>query len=146
MAEVHKKGLDAELVREDLENCCLKDTVCDRCKGAECTIGFAKQCINNYLVKPQKEVPGGTDNIPVADFKVFDETELEKAIAHILKECKDCKEDHTEDCIINVIRNCYEVGLFGDVHPYEGSALQYLMYLKSRFPEKSALIAELYRA
>lgn len=144
MSDVHKKGLDAELVREDLECCCLKDTFCQQCNGAACTIGFAKQCINNYIEKPQKEVPGGADNVPVVDFKAFDEVELGKAIVHILKECKDCKENHTEDCIINVIRNCYEVALFGDVHPYEGSAFQYLMYLQSQFPEKSALIAELY--
>ena len=78
------------------------------------------------------------------DFKVFEEEELEKAIAHILRECKDCKEDHTENCIINVVRNCYEVGLLGDVHPYEGSALQYLMFLKANFPDKAAQIAELY--
>ena len=84
-------------------------------------------------------------NVPTTDFKVFDEVELETAIAHILKECKDCKEDHTEECIINVVRNCYEVGLLGDVQPYEGSALQYLMYLQSNYPEKSLHIAELYR-
>ncbi len=42
-----------------------------------------------------------------------------------------CKEDHVEDCIINVIRNCYEVGLFGDVQTYEGSTLQYLMKVQA---------------
>ena len=72
--------------------------------------------------------------------------DLEESIAHILKECKDCKEDHTENCIINVIRNCYEVGLLGDPHPYEGSALQYLMFLSENFPEKSELIAKFYRS
>ncbi len=144
MAEEHKKGLNAELIRDDLENCCLNDTVCEQCKEEACTIGFAKQCIRDYMKEPKKEVPGGTDKIPITDFKVFDEIELETAIAHILKECKDCKEDHTENCIINVIRNCYEVGLFGNAHPYEGSALQYLMYLKSGFPEKSSRIADIY--
>ncbi len=144
MAEEHKKGLNAELIRDDLENCCLNDTVCEQCKEEACTIGFAKQCISDYMKEPKKEVPGGTDKIPITDFKVFDEIELETAIAHILKECKDCKEDHTENCIINVIRNCYEVGLFGNAHPYEGSALQYLMYLKSEFPEKSSRIADIY--
>ena len=80
------------------------------------------------------------------DLKVYDEAELENAIAHLLKECKDCREDHTEDCIINVIRNCLEVSLFGDLHPYEGSALQYLMYLQSAFPEKAVLIADIYKS
>lgn len=144
MADEHKKGLNAELVQSDLERCCIGEDACKQCSGGECTIGFAKQCIADYIRNPQKEVPDGAQRVPAADIKVFDETELETAIAHILKECKDCKEDHTENCIINVIRNCYEVALFGDVHDYEGSALQYLMYLKANFPDKSINIADTY--
>ncbi len=144
MAGEHKKGLNAELVWEDLENCCRSEAVCGQCQGEACTIGYAKQCIQNYQKEPKKTIPDGTEHIPTSDFKVFEEADLEIAIAHILKECKDCKEDHTENCIINVIRNCYEVGLFGDVHSYEGSALQYLMYLKSNFPDKAVRIADIY--
>ncbi len=145
MADEHKKGLNADLVWEDLGNCCKSEASCGQCQGEACTIGFAKQCIENYRKEPKKEVPDGMERIPVSDFKVFEEEDLEIAIAHILKECKDCKEDHTENCIINVIRNCYEVGLFGDLHPYEGSALQYLMYLQSSFPEKARKIADIYK-
>lgn len=145
MADVHKKGLNADLVWEDLGNCCRSEALCGQCQGEACTIGFAKQCIENYRKEPKKEVPDGMEHIPVSDFKVFEEEELEIAIAHILKECKDCKEDHTENCIINIIRNCYEVGLFGDLHPYEGSALQYLMYLQANFPEKAVRIADIYK-
>ncbi len=146
MAEQHKKGLDAQLIWNDLEDCCLQETNCGQCKKEACIIGFAKKCVSDYMKEPKKEVAGGSDNIPITDFKVFDEPELEAAIAHILKECKDCKEDHTEDCIINIIRNCYEVGLFGDIHPYKGSVFQYLMYLNSEFPDKSARIAQLYKS
>lgn len=145
MADEHKKGFNADLVWGDLGNCCRSEALCGQCQGEACTIGFAKQCIKNYRKEPKKEVPGGMEHIPVSDFKVFEEEELEIAIAHILKECKDCKEDHTENCIINVIRNCYEVGLFGDLHPYEGSALQYLMYLQTNFPEKAMKIADIYK-
>ena len=144
MADEHKKGLNADLIGGDLENCCRGEALCGQCQGENCTIGFSKQCIKNYKKAPQKEVPGGADNIPTTDFKVFDEEELETGIAHILRECKDCKEDHTENCIINVIRNCYEVGLLGDIHPYEGTALQYLMFLKDNYPEKAAQIASIY--
>ncbi|RKI78940.1 hypothetical protein D7V90_16720 [bacterium 1xD42-87] len=146
MTEAHKKGLDAGLVGNDLENCCRKETTCGQCQKSNCIIGYGKQCINDYKQAPKKEVAQGMAHIPTMDFKVFDEVELETAIAHILKECKDCKEDHTEDCIINVIRSCYEVGLLGDVQPYEGSALQYLMYIKENFPDKSLQIADLYRS
>ena len=145
MAEEHKKGLDADLVWSALMNCCRSEGVCGQCQQENCTIGYAKQCIRNYKKEPKKEVPEGVEHVPTMDFKLFDEAELEMAISHILKECKDCKEEHTEECIINVVRNCYEVGLLGDVQPYEGSALQYLMYLQNNFPEKSIRIAELYR-
>lgn len=144
MSDEHKKGLNTELVWNDLQNCCMSESSCEECQGTACTIGYAKECIKDYQKEPRKEVPDGIEKIPTMDFKVFEEIELETAIAHILKECKDCKEDHTENCIINVIRNCYEVGIFGDLHPYEGSALQYLMYLKNTYPEKSGKIAELY--
>ena len=130
MADTENKGLNAELIAEDLEHCCRGEGECVACQGRLCNIGFAKQCIKAYQIEPKKEVPGGPEQIPTTDFKVFDEAELETAIAHILKECKNCKEDHTEDCIINVVRNCYEVSLLGDTHPYEGTSLQYLMYLR----------------
>lgn len=146
MAEVHKKGLNAELVSNDLNNCCKSEAACIKCQKEACVIGYAKECIREYQREPKKMVPDGTKNVPTMDYKTFSETDLETAIAHILKECKDCKEDHVENCIINVIRNCYEVGLFGDVQPYEGSTLQYVMRLKSDFPDRSVQIAEAYRS
>ncbi len=145
MPDTHKKGLNADLVSNDLEHCCRGIGLCDQCQGDACIIGYAKQCIADYRQKPKKEVPEGAEHVPTMDFKTFDEVELETAIAHILRECKDCKADHTENCIINVIRNCYEVGLLGDTLPFEGSALQYLIYLNEHYPEKSAHIAALYK-
>lgn len=145
MAEEHKKGLNAELVLDDLVNCCRSEDACGQCKQGACVIGFARKCVNDYQRAPKKEVPNGTQNVPLTDYKTFDEAELEIAIAHILKECKDCKEDHVDDCIINVVRNCYEVGLLGEMQPYEGSTLQYLMRLQSDFPDKAAQIASAYQ-
>lgn len=146
MEEGNKKGLNAELIENDLENCCRGEALCGQCRGKSCNIGFAKQCVSNYKRAPKKEVYGGTHGIPTTDFRTFDEVELETAIAHILKECKNCKEDHTEDCIINVIRSCYEVSLLGDLHPYEGSTIQYLMFLNEHFPDQTAYIADIYKS
>lgn len=144
MAAEHKEGLNTELIWKDLQNCCMEQSVCSQCQNENCIIGFAKKCIRDYDKEPKKEIPNGTSQVPMTDYKAFDEMALETAIAHILKECKDCKEDHVENCIINVIRNCYEMGLFDEVQPYEGSALQYLVRLKSDFPDKSIQIADRY--
>lgn len=144
MPDEHKKGLDAELVLNDLKNCCKGEEVCGQCQNTACIVGYARHCAEEYQREPKREVDGGTEHIPVTDFKVFDAMELETGIAHMLRECKDCKEDHVEDCIINVIRNCYEVGLMGNIQPYEGSALQYLMRLKTDFPDHAERIAGIY--
>ena len=90
MAEEHKKGLNAELVWNDLQNCCRTPSACGQCQGKDCVIGYAKECIKDYQREPKKEVPNGTERIPMTDYKSFDEMELEIALAHILKECKDC--------------------------------------------------------
>lgn len=146
MAEVHKQGLNANLILDDLANCCKSEDACGQCKQESCVIGFARKSVNDYHREPKKEVPNGTQNVPATDYKPFDEEELEIAIAHILKECKDCKKDYVDDCIINVVRNCYEAGLLGEMLPYEGSTLQYLMHLDSDFPDKAAQIANAYKS
>ena len=38
MADEHKKGLNAELVGNDLENCCRKETTCGQCQKSDCLI------------------------------------------------------------------------------------------------------------
>lgn len=144
MADAHKNKLNTDLIGRDLANCCRGEDICGECQQTHCVIGYAKRCIENFEKAPKKNVPSGVRNIPTMDIKVFDEVELETAIAHILKECKECKEDHTDNCIINVIRSCYEVGLFGDVQPYEGITLEYLVQLKNNFPEKAGQIAAIY--
>ncbi len=63
MAEEHKKGLNADLVWNDLMNCCRSEGVCGQCQKEKCTIGYAKQCIGNYKKEPKKEVPEGTENV-----------------------------------------------------------------------------------
>ena len=63
MAEEHKKGFNADMVWEDLENCCLRDSSCAQCQEQECTIGYAKECIRNFQKAPKKEVPEGIEHI-----------------------------------------------------------------------------------
>ncbi len=145
MAEENKKGLNVEIIENDLENCCLTEGVCGPCWHERCVIGYAKQCLADFKSNRKTEVENGMERIPAIDVKVFEDAELETAIAHMLKECKNCRDHHTDDCIINVLRSCFEVGLFGDIKaPYEGTTLQYLMRLKTAFPENAARISEQY--
>lgn len=127
--------LNYDLVLTDLSKSCMSEEVCGTCSHNDCIIGYAKKCITQCFKEENTYVVNGAQQIPLTDFKVFDTEHLEEAIAHILKQCKSCKENHFDNCVINIIRNCYEVGLFGEIQNYEGSAFRYLNQIHNSHPE-----------
>lgn len=126
----------------DLSKCCLKKDNCGECDKAACIVGYAQNCIIKCMKESVTFVEDGSDNIPFMDFKVYNEEEFERGIAHILKMCRSCQENHYENCIINIIRNCYEIGLFGETQKYEGSNLRYLNMIHQQFPQKAERVIE----
>lgn len=132
--------LNFELIIKDLENCCLKEEHCGSCVKSDCIIGFAQ----NSLTTCFKEdiTYGNSEEIPVTDLKIYKEEEFEKGIAHILQQCRSCKEDHFDNCIVNIIRNCYEIGLFGEIQEYTGSSFEYLTRINEEFSQKASYIME----
>lgn len=128
-------------VVSDLGKCCLGTDSCGVCKQEACIIGYGKKCITGCFKEGVTYVEDGGENIPI-DTKIFHEEVLSKGIAHILKQCKSCSENHFENCIINVIRNCYEVAIFGELQPYEGSAFRYLNQIHNSNPEIAGVIIE----
>ncbi|EES49844.1 MULTISPECIES: hypothetical protein [Clostridium] len=119
-----------ELVNK-LAPCCLEEETCSTCTKEKCLIGYGKECIKGCLKNKVTYVENGYGNIPIADTKLYDKDYVITAIADILKRCKSCQENHYDNCIINVLRNCYEISLFGEGQEYQGSAFMYLNGLKS---------------
>lgn len=139
--------LNYDEVITDLGKCCMGEAACGGCTKNECIIGYAKTCITSCLKQGVTFVENGSEKIPVLDLKLFNTEEFETAIAHILRQCKSCQQDHFENCIINIIRNCYEVGLFGEIQNYEGSAFRYLNQIHNSHPEAAAtIIAQFHNA
>lgn len=136
--------LNYDAVITDLGKSCMSEQVCGTCTHDDCIIGYAKRCITQCFKEENTYVQDGAENIPLTDFKVFDTEQLEEAIAHILKQCKSCKEYHFDNCVINIIRNCYEVGLFGETQKYEGSAFRYLNQIHNSHPEIANSIIEFF--
>lgn len=116
---------------KNVGNSCLTTDSCGTCKLKTCLIGYSKICIANSLKEKVTYVIDGQANIPLADGKIYDKSYLTDSIADLLKQCKNCDKDHFENCLVNVLRNCYEILLFGDIQPYKGSTLLYLNHIKS---------------
>lgn len=139
---VKHSEVNYELLIKDMDTCCLGEETCKVCNKKDCIIGFAQTCAIGCMKNKVTYVENGAQEIPVMDFKVYEEGEMAKGIAHILKTCRSCKEDHFDNCIISVLRNCYEVGLFGEKQPYEGSNFKYLSKMSEQKPEIAQDIIE----
>lgn len=134
--------LNYDLILKDLASCCLSEGVCGTCSQDECLVGFAKKCITKCFKEGITYVENGSDAIPVTDTKLFTHEQLLTSIAHILRQCKSCSYNHFDNCIVNILRNCYEVALFGEVQQYEGSAFRYLNQINTTHPDLAAEIIE----
>lgn len=134
--------LNYDLILNDLAKCCLSEEACGSCSQEECLVGFAKKCITKCFKEGITYVEGGSDAIPVADTKLFIHEQLVASIAHILRQCKSCSYNHFDNCIVNILRNCYEIALFGEVQKYEGSAFYYLNQIHNSHPDLAAEIIE----
>lgn len=131
---------------KDLGNVCMSEGVCGSCNEEHCLTGYAKLCVSKCYKGGISYVAEGFNNIPYNDLKGgYDEEYLLKGIAHLLHQCRSCNENHYADCLLNVVRSCYEIILFGESQPYNGSAFAYLMKLQDKHPERAALVLEEYK-
>ena len=115
---------------KNLGESCLTTDSCGTCKGKACLIGYSKACVTSCIKDGVTYIMDGQANIPMADGKVYDHHYLVDGIVDLLKQCKNCDKDHFDNCLINVMRNCYEVLLLGDIQEYKGSSLLYVNSLR----------------
>lgn len=140
------KNIDIMKMFYDIGNVCMTENVCGKCKGKECFVGYAREMIGEARKKETDTIQGGYENIPHTDLKGgYDRIDTLEAIAHTLLQCKSCKECHYDDCLVNIVRTCYEIIAFGDAVSYEGSAFQYLTMLQEEHPEEAVHILEVYK-
>jgi len=62
----------------------------------------------------------------------------------VLLQCQECRDNHEEECVINVTRSALEVALLGESLNYEGSVLLYLMQVGRLNPAISKELLQLY--
>ncbi|MBR4982267.1 MAG: hypothetical protein IKY94_06885 [Lachnospiraceae bacterium] len=130
---------------KDLGKICKSPNVCGTCADKSCLIGYARSGAAECRIAKRTGIMNGFENIPPCDIRGgYDEYEVLHAIAHLLVQCKGCKEDHYDNCLINIVRSCLEVIEFGEEQKYEGNVIQYLMKISQSNPTKAAIIQEEY--
>ncbi|WP_411170616.1 hypothetical protein ACH36K_09115 [Clostridium sp. MB05] len=129
------KEINFSRLVDKLGPCCLSESECGVCEREKCLVGYGTECIKNCMINKVTYVIDGCNKIPITDTKIYDKEYIMEGVVDILKTCKSCKENHYENCVINILRSCYEVILLGEEKEYKGSALVYLNDLKQSNPE-----------
>lgn len=130
----------------DIRQVCMGEEVCGTCKDMGCLVGYAREAIGKAKKLDTDTLNGDFANIPTYDTKGgYDMNYTMEAIAHTLQQCKSCKDYHRVDCLVNIIRSCYEVIAFGNEREYTGSTFMYLAALTQEYPEMAEYISEIYK-
>lgn len=130
--------------KEMLEGLCHTQDFCKNCSGVRCQVGYAKHV--NEIAKDLRP-PHPRDSAQFRPSNLdgsFDEDEMLRIIAVTLKYCKECKDNHTEDCVLATIRNCIGMLEFREDIPYEGNTLSYLMKAVELEQTKGSALMEIY--
>ncbi len=143
---ITKEEINLAEIFQDLGNICLTEAHCQKCAEKACLVGYSKASTAECRIKERTYVENGMDNIPPSGIRGgYDEFNVLHAISHLLSQCRSCKQDHIDDCIINVVRSCMEVIEFGDVQGYQGDVITYLAKLQEQNPGKAMEVAEEYQ-
>jgi len=141
-----KEPINVALIKEAVQQCCRTEEECNACKGKACLMGFAKLVSEYADVKKALSIPNGLKLVPSEDYKVYEVDTVASALAIINHECKNCMDNHDDNCVINIIRSSLEVGLLGEHLPFTGSPLAYIMTLSQINPEIGGKVMTAYRA
>lgn len=133
-------------IKQSLQECCRGDVSCSSCAGKQCLVGFAKIVADYSGVKKTLVIPNGIKMVPQADFKTYEVDQVARALAVINLECKNCMDNHDDNCIINIIRSSLEVALTGDHLEFTGNPLMYIMALGRLNKELGGAVMEHYNA
>lgn len=127
-----------------LENLCREcdDHNSTRCDESRCLVGFARKTINFASQKGLLDIPGARELIPAGDFRPRYAEQLAPGIAATCRQCKECRDNHSPDCIIALVRTCLESMLLPESIEYPGSVFVYLARLREQDPQLAELVAK----
>ena len=130
---------------KDLGKVCKTPSVCGQCAEKECLVGYARNATAECRLSKRTGIVNGFENIPPCDIRGgYDEDNVLNVIAHLLVQCKSCKEEHYDNCLINIVRSSMEVIEFGEEQNYTGNVIEYLMSISRKYPVKADIIKEEY--
>ncbi|HOV79338.1 MAG TPA: hypothetical protein PK728_04470 [Bacillota bacterium] len=143
MKEKNFGDINLEAIYKHFEKLCGD---CDKlntpeCKESSCLVGFGKKALRFSISKGLLDITGAKSMIPAGDFKVYYPETIAPGLAETCRQCRQCQDNHSPDCVIALARTCLEYTALHSEIDYPGSVFQYLARVREQSPELSALIA-----
>ncbi len=138
--------MDFKAIYNAVDRCCKTVNECGECTNLKCLIGFARQVARYGLEKNMVQIPDGEKLIPGDDARVYYQEDLISALVETLRQCKNCRENHTPSCGVSLIRSSLELALIGENIEYKGDVLSYLVDLGKAKPAVGQLVMARYRS
>lgn len=111
------------------------------CKESTCIVGYGKKALRFSMKKGILDIPLARKMIPNEDFKAYYPEMVAPGLAETCRQCRQCQDNHSQDCVIALARTCLEYTVLSDEIQYPGSVFQYLVRVRKQDPELSELIA-----
>ncbi|MDF2519418.1 MAG: hypothetical protein K0R84_46 [Clostridia bacterium] len=118
----------------------------DNCSSRKCNIAFAKEVVNYAEASSALIMQDGERLIPKQDVKYYKEELIADGIANICKLCKECRENHSEECVISLSRRSLENTILKENVEYPGNILMYIMEVSKQNEEFAQMISAAYSA
>lgn len=112
-------------LKEICEECNRYET--NQCIKSTCNIGFSLNAIKEANTNGVKAIKDGTKLIPTTDMKFYEENAIATGIASVCRLCKDCRENHSENCIVSLCRRSLESTHLKEGVEYPGNVLMYIV-------------------
>ncbi|TYO97955.1 hypothetical protein [Desulfallas thermosapovorans] len=113
----------------------------DQCRPAACMVGFALRSLQFAKQKGILDIPGALNHIPGTDLKHYFVENIIPALAETCRQCRECQDNHSPDCVIALTRTCLENTILEENIPYPGSIFMYLTLLKKQDPDVAKMLA-----
>ncbi|QGP92388.1 hypothetical protein MGLY_17630 [Neomoorella glycerini] len=139
------RNVDLDKIQGVIDRCCKTEAECGTCSKAHCLIGFAQTVLAYARQKNTVRIPRGHELVPQDDFRVYYQQDLIAALVEVLLQCQNCRDNHEEECVINVTRRALELALLGENFEYEGSVSAYLMQVGRHNHDLGARLLQAYQ-
>lgn len=124
-------------VKQSLKNLCEEcpNLNTDGCEKSQCLVGFTENLFRFSEKNGAHILKNGDSLIPQLDVRNYSEELIADSIAEVCNLCAECRENHSEECVISLARRSLEIAVLSENVPYHGSVLMYLMDVSKQNPQ-----------